>query len=54
MPKKSFTGCLKNAKINEMPLDKPSHTVGVIPCYEGSFEPGMYFAQEAGYIVAGG
>lgn len=52
MPKKSFTGCLKNAKINEVPLDKPSHTVGVIPCYEGSFEPGMYFAQEAGYIVA--
>nr|DBA24358.1 TPA: hypothetical protein GDO54_012028 [Pyxicephalus adspersus] len=52
MPKKAFTGCLKNTKINDVPLGKPSHTVGVIPCYEGSFEPGMYFAPEAGYIVA--
>lgn len=53
MPKKSFTGCLKNVKMNEAMLDRPSKTVGVTPCHDGSYETGVYFAQESGYVAVG-
>lgn len=51
MPKKSFTGCLKNVKMNEVMFDRPSKTVGVTPCHDGSYETGVYFAQESGYVA---
>ncbi|XP_075069530.1 laminin subunit alpha-3 isoform X2 [Mixophyes fleayi] len=51
MPKKSFAGCLRNVKMNEVALDRPSRTIGVTPCYDGSFETGVYFAQDAGHVV---
>ncbi|XP_053570955.1 laminin subunit alpha-3 [Bombina bombina] len=51
IPKKSFAGCMKNVKINGAILGSPSQSTGVTPCYEGSFETGVFFAQEAGHIV---
>ncbi|XP_069587314.1 laminin subunit alpha-3 [Ranitomeya imitator] len=51
MPKKSFIGCMKNVKVNEMMLAKPWRTVGVTPCYDGSYETGVYFAQESGHVA---
>ncbi|KAG8571015.1 hypothetical protein GDO81_011505 [Engystomops pustulosus] len=52
MPKKSFAGCLKNVKVNEETLERPSKTVGVTPCHDGSHETGVYFAQESGHVAA--
>ncbi|KAG8442191.1 hypothetical protein GDO86_011115 [Hymenochirus boettgeri] len=52
VPQKSFSGCLKNVKLNSLPLEgPPSHTVGVTPCYDGPFEHGIFFAKSGGYIV---
>ncbi|KAM8966898.1 laminin subunit alpha-3 [Pelodytes ibericus] len=51
IPKKSFVGCLKNMQVNGLPLEKPSQTSGVVPCYDGDFEAGVYFAQNGGHIV---
>ncbi|KAG9478961.1 hypothetical protein GDO78_012566 [Eleutherodactylus coqui] len=51
IPKKSFTGCLKNVNINEVTLDRPSRTVGVTPCYDGSYETGVYFAEGSGHVL---
>ncbi|XP_075126694.1 laminin subunit alpha-3 isoform X1 [Leptodactylus fuscus] len=51
IPKKSFTGCLKMVKMNEVMLDRPSRIVGVTPCHDGSYEAGVYFAQESGHVA---
>ncbi|XP_056377714.1 laminin subunit alpha-3 isoform X2 [Hyla sarda] len=51
MPKKSFNGCLKNVKLNEAMLDRPSRIVGVTPCHHGTYETGVYFAQDSGHVA---
>uniref|UniRef100_A0A3B3BAH3 Laminin, alpha 4 n=1 Tax=Oryzias melastigma TaxID=30732 RepID=A0A3B3BAH3_ORYME len=47
----SFTGCLKDLKLNEMKLSTPAETFGVTPCFEGHSEPGTYFSEEGGYLI---
>ncbi|KAE8598578.1 hypothetical protein XENTR_v10016864 [Xenopus tropicalis] len=51
VPKKSFSGCLKNLKLNGLALEGPSHTFAVTPCYDGSFEKGIFFAPDGGHVV---
>ncbi|OCT74666.1 hypothetical protein XELAEV_18033653mg, partial [Xenopus laevis] len=51
VPKKSFSGCLKNLKLNGLALDRPSHTFAVTPCYDGSFQKGIFFALYGGHVV---
>ncbi|CAM4653046.1 unnamed protein product [Caretta caretta] len=47
----SFSGCLKNLKLDGKPLDSPSRVFGVTPCYEGALESGIFFAAEGGYMT---
>uniref|UniRef100_A0A8C3PFP2 Laminin subunit alpha 5 n=1 Tax=Chrysemys picta bellii TaxID=8478 RepID=A0A8C3PFP2_CHRPI len=47
----SFSGCLKNLKLDGKPLDSPSRVFGVTPCYEGALESGIFFAAEGGYVT---
>uniref|UniRef100_A0A8C3RW26 Laminin subunit alpha-5 n=1 Tax=Chelydra serpentina TaxID=8475 RepID=A0A8C3RW26_CHESE len=49
----SFSGCLKNLKLDRKPLDSPSRIFGVTPCYEGALESGIFFAAEGGYVTLG-
>ncbi|XP_053322196.1 laminin subunit alpha-3 [Spea bombifrons] len=49
--KKSFTGCLRNVQVNGIPLERLSLSSGVVPCYEGAFETGVYFAHDGGHII---
>uniref|UniRef100_A0A8C3IUZ4 Laminin subunit alpha-5 n=1 Tax=Chrysemys picta bellii TaxID=8478 RepID=A0A8C3IUZ4_CHRPI len=49
----SFSGCLKNLKLDGKPLDSPSRVFGVTPCYEGALESGIFFAAEGGYVTLG-
>ncbi|MEE6464203.1 hypothetical protein FKM82_006212 [Ascaphus truei] len=51
VPKKGFVGCLRDVKMNGSPLGSPSRTFGVTPCFDGSFETGVFFAKEAGHLV---
>uniref|UniRef100_A0A8C4W263 Laminin subunit alpha-5 n=1 Tax=Gopherus evgoodei TaxID=1825980 RepID=A0A8C4W263_9SAUR len=47
----SFSGCLKNLKLDGKALDSPSRVFGVTPCYEGMLESGIFFAAEGGYVT---
>uniref|UniRef100_A0A452HN43 Laminin subunit alpha-5 n=1 Tax=Gopherus agassizii TaxID=38772 RepID=A0A452HN43_9SAUR len=49
----SFSGCLKNLKLDGKALDSPSRVFGVTPCYEGMLESGIFFAAEGGYVTLG-
>lgn len=51
LPAISFVGCLRNFRLDLQPLDRPSASVGVSPCLEGSKEKGIYFPQEGGRVV---
>ncbi|XP_043921292.1 laminin subunit alpha-3 isoform X3 [Protopterus annectens] len=51
MPRFSFSGCAKNFKVNNHLMAVPSEVMGVVPCYEGTTEPGVYFTGEGGYAV---
>nr|XP_047930545.1 laminin subunit alpha-5 isoform X4 [Anser cygnoides] len=46
----SFDGCLRNPQLDGKPLGAPSRTFGVMPCYEGALESGVFFAADGGSI----
>ncbi|XP_055329207.1 laminin subunit alpha-like [Paramacrobiotus metropolitanus] len=45
-----FNGCLRNLRMNGVPLSAPSATVAVTPCSERT-EPGAFFPASGGYIA---
>ncbi|XP_055362152.1 laminin subunit alpha-4 isoform X2 [Betta splendens] len=47
----SFTGCLKDLKLDGQWLSSATETHGVTPCFEGLSEAGTYFSEEGGYVV---
>ncbi|XP_059569197.1 laminin subunit alpha-5 isoform X3 [Alligator mississippiensis] len=47
----SFSGCLRNLKLDQHPLPSPSRTFGVTRCYEGALESGVFFAAEGGHVT---
>nr|XP_014344203.1 PREDICTED: laminin subunit alpha-5 [Latimeria chalumnae] len=48
---RSFRGCMKNLKLDGEPLEPPTRVYGVIPCFQGSLEPGVYFSANGGYVT---
>ncbi|XP_069035717.1 laminin subunit alpha-5 isoform X1 [Lepisosteus oculatus] len=48
---RGFVGCIKGMKLDNVPLDRPSRSLGVVPCYEKSLQPGVYFASEGGHLT---
>uniref|UniRef100_A0A8C3W0M3 Laminin subunit alpha 3 n=1 Tax=Catagonus wagneri TaxID=51154 RepID=A0A8C3W0M3_9CETA len=51
LPRNSFVGCLRNFQLDRKPLDTPSASLGVSPCFSGSLEKGIYFSQEGGRVI---
>ncbi|XP_072901622.1 laminin subunit alpha-3 isoform X2 [Hemitrygon akajei] len=51
LPRQSFHGCIRNFKLDGNQLHPPSRTFGVTPCFDGSSEPGAYFAAEGAHLV---
>ncbi|XP_057256839.1 laminin subunit alpha-5 isoform X1 [Pezoporus wallicus] len=51
IPVSSFDGCLKNLQLDGRPLGPPSRTFGVMPCYEGALESGVFFTADGGSIA---
>lgn len=51
MPRNTFSGCAKNFKVNGHLMNAPSEVFGVVPCYVGSTESGVYFSGEGGYVI---
>ncbi|KAF2978342.1 hypothetical protein EK904_004374 [Melospiza melodia maxima] len=47
----SFDGCLRNPQLDGRPLGPPSRTFGVMPCYEGVLESGVFFTMDGGSIT---
>ncbi|TUI56729.1 Laminin subunit alpha-5 [Bagarius yarrelli] len=45
-----FVGCIRDLKVSEITL-KPSHSVGVVPCYQEPLQPGVYFSSQGGHIA---
>ncbi|XP_052396695.1 laminin subunit alpha-5-like [Carassius gibelio] len=46
-----FVGCVRDLKLNEVPSQSPSHSVGVTPCYQQPLQPGVYFSSQGGYLT---
>uniref|UniRef100_A0A671KQZ1 Laminin subunit alpha-5 n=1 Tax=Sinocyclocheilus anshuiensis TaxID=1608454 RepID=A0A671KQZ1_9TELE len=46
-----FVGCVRDLKLNEVPAQSPSHSVGVTPCYQQPLQPGVYFSSQGGYLA---
>uniref|UniRef100_F7GGL1 Laminin subunit alpha-5 n=1 Tax=Monodelphis domestica TaxID=13616 RepID=F7GGL1_MONDO len=47
----AFKGCIRNLKLNGQPLEAPTQLQGVVPCYTGALEKGLFFAAEGGAVV---
>ncbi|XP_043917839.1 laminin subunit alpha-4 [Protopterus annectens] len=47
----SFSGCLRDFKLNGQRISSPSQSFGVIPCFDGPVEAGTYFSAEGGYVL---
>ncbi|XP_037396843.1 laminin subunit alpha-5 isoform X2 [Pygocentrus nattereri] len=45
-----FVGCIRDVKLNEVFLS-PSHSVGVVPCYQEPLQPGVYFSAQGGRLA---
>uniref|UniRef100_A0A8C5MWE3 Laminin subunit alpha 3 n=1 Tax=Leptobrachium leishanense TaxID=445787 RepID=A0A8C5MWE3_9ANUR len=48
---KSFIGCVRNVQVDGTQLEKPSQVLGVLPCYDGNFESGVFIAEDGGHIT---
>ncbi|XDV45701.1 hypothetical protein PO909_013751 [Leuciscus waleckii] len=46
-----FVGCVQDLKLNEVPPQSPSHSVGVTPCYQQPLQPGVHFSSQGGYLT---
>ncbi|XP_073731136.1 laminin subunit alpha-5 [Misgurnus anguillicaudatus] len=46
-----FIGCVKDVKLNEVAVQRPSHSIGVIPCYQQPLQPGVYFSSQGGHLI---
>ncbi|XP_030624223.1 laminin subunit alpha-5 [Chanos chanos] len=49
--KPGFVGCIKNLRLNEEDPGSPSHSVGVVPCYQEPLQSGVYFSSEGGLLT---
>ncbi|KAG9332520.1 hypothetical protein JZ751_014618 [Albula glossodonta] len=45
-----FAGCIRDVRLNEEPLGSPSQAQGVVPCFQGSLQPGAYFSSQGGHL----
>ncbi|KAL4655456.1 laminin subunit alpha-5 isoform X1 [Arapaima gigas] len=45
-----FVGCIRDVKLNKKPLQTPSHSLGVVPCFQQHLQPGVYFSSLGGHI----
>uniref|UniRef100_A0A8C9SXP0 Laminin subunit alpha-5 n=1 Tax=Scleropages formosus TaxID=113540 RepID=A0A8C9SXP0_SCLFO len=48
-----FVGCIRDVKLNEEPLQTPSHSLGVVPCFREDLQPGVYFSNLGGHLSIG-
>ncbi|XP_078092838.1 laminin subunit alpha-5 isoform X1 [Mustelus asterias] len=46
-----FVGCIRNFQLNGKPVEPPSRTYDVMPCFEGSLETGTFFSAAGGYLI---
>lgn len=45
-----FVGCIRDLKVSGVLLN-PTHSVGVVPCYQEPLQPGVYFSSQGGHIT---
>ncbi|XP_072557894.1 laminin subunit alpha-5 isoform X1 [Paramormyrops kingsleyae] len=45
-----FAGCVRDVKLKEEPLGAPSRSVGVVPCFQGAQQPGLYISSQGGHV----
>ncbi|XP_067856467.1 laminin subunit alpha-5 isoform X2 [Heptranchias perlo] len=46
-----FDGCIRNFQLDGKPMEPPSRTYDVTPCFEGSVETGTFFSDAGGYVI---
>ncbi|KAF7654916.1 hypothetical protein LDENG_00063170 [Lucifuga dentata] len=51
LPKQSVSGCVRNFKMNGMPMTDPTTNHGAGPCFEGQTQRGVYFSGNRGYVI---
>ncbi|XP_066558405.1 laminin subunit alpha-5 isoform X2 [Amia ocellicauda] len=51
LSEQGFVGCIRDMKMDGHALGPPSAMLGVVPCYEKSLQPGVYFTKEGGHLT---
>ncbi|XP_041914213.1 laminin subunit alpha-3-like isoform X1 [Alosa sapidissima] len=51
LPKEGVVGCIRNFKMNGLPVGEPTTNHGVGPCFDGQTESGSYFSGNGGYVI---
>ncbi|XP_029773853.1 laminin subunit alpha-5, partial [Suricata suricatta] len=47
-----FSGCVRRLRLDGWPLRTPTRAVGVMPCFSGPLEKGLFFAESGGVVTA--
>uniref|UniRef100_A0A8K9UV88 Laminin subunit alpha-5 n=1 Tax=Oncorhynchus mykiss TaxID=8022 RepID=A0A8K9UV88_ONCMY len=46
-----FVGCVRDLELNEESIDNPSTSLGVVPCFQTTLQPGAYFSSQGGHMA---
>ncbi|XP_064815894.1 laminin subunit alpha-5-like, partial [Oncorhynchus masou masou] len=48
-----FVGCVRDLELNEESIANPSTSLGVVPCFQTTLQPGVYFSSQGGHMAIG-
>ncbi|XP_044075989.1 laminin subunit alpha-3-like isoform X2 [Siniperca chuatsi] len=51
LPKQSVSGCIRNFKMNSVPMSNPTTNHGAGPCFEGQTQRGAYFSGNGAHAI---
>ncbi|XP_045065442.1 laminin subunit alpha-5 isoform X2 [Coregonus clupeaformis] len=46
-----FVGCVRDLRLNEESPASPSTSLGVVPCFQTTLQPGAYFSSQGGHMA---
>lgn len=53
VPQKSIVGCIRDLRVSKVLFADPAVNHGVMPCFKGVTEKGVYFAGNGAHLVLG-
>uniref|UniRef100_A0A4W5QX50 Laminin G domain-containing protein n=1 Tax=Hucho hucho TaxID=62062 RepID=A0A4W5QX50_9TELE len=46
-----FVGCVRDLELNEESIANPATSLGVVPCFQTTLQPGAYFSSQGGHMA---